>query len=112
MAILTDTASVIALAAGDTSQALLLARTAIALAERAAHRKTQLDGLVSEARALARLGRHEEAIASFERASHIAEEAGPASRRREIMSEWAESLAHLGRHDEAYGLVLRALAAR
>jgi transcriptional regulator with XRE-family HTH domain len=110
VAILTDTQSVIALATGDAEQALALAREAIRLAERTAHRKTLLDGLVSEARALARLGRHDEALASFERAAALAEEAAPASRRREIMSAWADSLAQLGRHDEAYALARRALA--
>ena len=74
--------------------------------------KALLDALVTRARALSALGRHDDAAASFERAAGLAERSAPPSRGRQILSAWADSLAALGRHDEAYALARRALASR
>jgi tetratricopeptide (TPR) repeat protein len=107
-----DTEAVIELEDGQPARALELADEAIGLAERTDHQKALLDALVTRARALAALGRAEEAATTFERAAALGERAAPASRRRQILSAWADSLAALGRHDEAYALARRALEAR
>lgn len=109
---LADTEASIELEAGKPERALELADEAIVLAERTGHLKAQLDGFVTRARALAALGRAEDAASTFERAAELAERAAPPSRRRQILSAWADSLAAVGRHDEAYALARRALEAR
>jgi tetratricopeptide (TPR) repeat protein len=109
---LADTEATIELESGNGIRALELADEAIALAEETGHNKALLDGLVTRARALSALERHDEAAKTFERAGELAEQTGPASRRREILSAWADTLAALGRHDEAYALARRALASR
>ena len=109
---LADTEATIELDAGDAKRALELADEAIGLAEKTDHQKALLDALVTRARALSALGRHDDAAASFERAAELAERSAPPSRGRQILSAWADSLAALGRHDEAYALARRALASR
>jgi tetratricopeptide (TPR) repeat protein len=109
---LADTEATIELEAGDSKRALELADEAIALAEKTEHQKALLDALVTRARALSALGRHDDAAATFERAAELAEHSAPPSRSRQILSAWADSLAALGRHDEAYALARRALASR
>jgi tetratricopeptide (TPR) repeat protein len=109
---LADTEASIELQAGNPAKALELADEAIALADQTDHQKARLDALVTRARALSALDRHDEASEAFERAATLSERTGPASRRRQILSAWADTLAALGRHDEAYGLARRALEAR
>ncbi|MEK6720015.1 MAG: helix-turn-helix transcriptional regulator [Chloroflexota bacterium] len=104
-----DTQAVIALSTGDADMALRLADEAQAMAQRAGHAAVILDASVTRARALAALGRHDEAAAAFAGAARAAEHAPP-SRRRAILTSWAESLAALGRHDEAFALARQALA--
>jgi tetratricopeptide (TPR) repeat protein len=100
------------LAAGNAEAALALADEAIEKSKKTEHNKALLDALVTRAKALSAMNRHEEAVTTFERAGELAEKTGPASRRRQILSAWADTLAALGRHDEAYALARRALASR
>jgi tetratricopeptide (TPR) repeat protein len=111
-ALLADTEAGVELEAGNAKRSLELADEAIGLSEQADHNKALLDALVSKARALSALKRHDEAAAMFQRADDLAQRIAPASRRRQILSAWADTLAALGKHDEAYALARRALASR
>jgi transcriptional regulator with XRE-family HTH domain len=108
----TDTQAAIALAQEDAAGALALADAALELAARSGHSKATLDALVTRARALSALGRHEEATESYARAAELAGSAAPPSRRREVLSAWADALATLGRTAEAYAVAREALEAR
>jgi tetratricopeptide (TPR) repeat protein len=107
---LADTEGIVQLERGDPGEALALADEALALASKGANQKAQLDALITRARALSALGRHDEAAGAFEQAAALADAGAPVSRRREIYSAWADTLAALGRHDEAYALARRALS--
>ena len=111
-ALLADTEASVELEAGNPKVALELADEAIGLSEQTDHNKALLDALVTKARSLSALERHDDAAAMFQRADELAERIAPASRRRQILSAWADTLAALGKHDEAYALARRALASR
>lgn len=111
-AALAETEAQIALASGDADAAVALVVEALELADRSHNGKARLSGLLTRARALASLGRHEDAAVDFERAATLAVEATNLSLRREILSAWADSLAALGQHDRAFALAREALDQR
>lgn len=109
MAAVVDTEAQIALADGDIDGALRLAERAREFAERSGNEFGGLMAMLTEARALRRAGRGEEAEARFAEAASIARASRAPSRLREVLREWADLRAAAGDHRGAYELTSEAL---
>jgi ATP/maltotriose-dependent transcriptional regulator MalT len=110
MAAVVDTEAQIALASGDVGEALRLAIDARGFAERSGNEFGGLMAMLTEARALRRAGRSDEAETRFGEAAAVARASRAPSRLREVLREWAELRAETGDHRGAYELTSEALS--
>lgn len=110
LAAVTDTEAQIALATGDTDAALRLAGTAHELAARSGNDLARLQAVLTEARALRRIGRLDDAQRRFTEAAETARASRVPNRLREVLREWADLRAESGDHRGAYELSSEALA--
>ena len=99
-----------ALARGDADGALERARRARELAESTDNRAVALVAMLTEARALRRMGDGEAAEERYRAAAQVARAGQVASRIREVLREWAGFRADAGDHRGAYELTNEALA--
>ena len=109
MAAVVDTEAQVALADGDVDRALRLAERARGYAERSGNEFGGLMAMLTEARALRRADRGEEAEVRFAEAARIARASRAPSRLREVLREWADLRADAGDHRGAYELTSEAL---
>ena len=109
MASVVDTEAQVALASGDIAQALRLAGSARDYATRSGNEFAGLMAMLTEARALRRSGRAEEAEARFAEAAAVARASRAPNRLREVLREWADLRAEAGDHRGAYELSSEAL---
>jgi len=109
MASVVDTEAQIALASGDIDAALRLAGSARDYATRSGNEFAGLMAMLTEARALRRSGRAEEAEAGFAAAATVARASRAPNRLREVLREWADLRAEAGDHRGAYELSSEAL---
>ena len=110
MAAVIDTEAQVALARGDVDAALQLAGSARDFATRSGNEFGGLMAMLTEARALRRAGRAEEAESRFAEAAAVARESRVPARLREVLREWADLRAEAGDHRGAYELTSEALA--
>jgi tetratricopeptide (TPR) repeat protein len=110
MAAVIDTEAQVALASGDVDAALRLAGSARDFASRSGNEFGGLMAMLTEARALRRAGRAEEAEARFAEAAAVARVSRVPARLREVLREWADLRAETGDHRGAYELTSEALA--
>ena len=110
MAAVVDTEAQVALASGDVDAALQLAGTARDFASRSGNEFGGLMAMLTEARALRRAGRAEEAETRFAEAAAVARASRIPARLREVLREWADLRAEAGDHRGAYELTSEALA--
>ncbi|HEX5040313.1 MAG TPA: helix-turn-helix transcriptional regulator [Candidatus Limnocylindria bacterium] len=110
MAAVIDTEAQVALARGDVDAALELAGTARIYASRSGNEFGGLMAMLTEARALRRAGRGEEAETRFAEAAAAARASRINARLREVLREWADLRAEAGDHRGAYELSSEALA--
>ena len=110
MAAVVDTEAQVALASGDVDAALQLAGTARDFANRSGNEFGGLMAMLTEARALRRAGRAEEAERRFGEAAAVARASRVPARLREVLREWADLRAEAGDHRGAYELTSEALA--
>ena len=110
MAAVVDTEAQVALADGDIDRALRLAERAREYAERSGNEFGGLMAMLTEARALRRADRGEEAEARFAEAARVARASRAPNRLREVLREWADLRAAAGDHRGAYELTSEALA--
>jgi ATP/maltotriose-dependent transcriptional regulator MalT len=110
MAAVVDTQAQVALATGDIDGALRLAGDARGYADRSGNEFGGLMAMLTEARALRRAGRTEEAEARFGEAAAAARASRAPSRLREVLREWAGLRADAGDHRGAYELSSEALS--
>jgi len=110
MAAVVDTEAQVALASGDVDAALQLAGTARDFASRSGNEFGGLMAMLTEARALRRAGRAEEAERRFGEAAAVARASRVPARLREVLREWADLRAEVGDHRGAYELTSEALA--
>jgi tetratricopeptide (TPR) repeat protein len=110
MAAVVDTEAQVALASGDVAGALELAEAARGYATRSGNEFGGLMALLTEARALRRAGRPEEAQTRFGEAAAIARASRAPNRLREVLREWADLRADAGDHRGAYELTSEALS--
>ncbi|MDT5295403.1 MAG: hypothetical protein QOJ76_2283 [Acidobacteriota bacterium] len=95
-----ETRARVLLAEGRTVEAETLARAAVAVLERGGEQSLLAEALTTQGRALARLGRHEQARAALRRALEVAEEAGDAEGAGQAALTVIEELGgHLGFSD-------------
>jgi tetratricopeptide (TPR) repeat protein len=109
MAAVVDTEAQVALADGDIDRALQLAERARGYAERSGNEFGGLMAMLTEARALRRADRGEEADVRFAEAARIARASRAPNRLREVLREWADLRAATGDHRGAYELTSEAL---
>jgi transcriptional regulator with XRE-family HTH domain len=98
------------IASGDVDAALRLAGSARDFASRSGNEFGGLMAMLTEARALRRAGRAEEAEARFAEAAAVARVSRVPARLREVLREWADLRAETGDHRGAYELTSEALA--
>ena len=110
LAAVIDTEAQVALAAGDIDGALRLVAVARETAERGGNQYVGLVAMITEARALRRADRDEEAETRFADAARMARESRVPNRLREVLREWADLRADRGDHRGAYELSSEALA--
>ena len=110
MAAVIDTEAQVALARGDVDAALQLAGSARDFATRSGNEFGGLMAMLTEARALRRAGRAEEAESRFAEAAAVARASRVPARLREVLREWADLRAEAGDHRGAYELTSEALA--
>jgi len=110
MSAVVDTEAQVALASGDVDAALQLAGTARDYASRSGNEFGGLMAMLTEARALRRAGRGEEAEKRFAEAAAAARASRINARLREVLREWADLRAEAGDHRGAYELSSEALA--
>ena len=110
LAAVIDTEAQVALAAGDIDGALRLVAVARETAERGGNEYVGLVAMITEARALRRAARDEEAETRFAEAARMARESRVPNRLREVLREWADLRADRGDHRGAYELSSEALA--
>ena len=110
MAAVVDTQAQVALATGDIDEALRLAGDARGYADRSGNEFGGLMAMLTEARALRRAGRNEEAEARFAEAAAAARASRAPSRLRDVLREWAGLRADAGDHRGAYELSSEALS--
>jgi transcriptional regulator with XRE-family HTH domain len=110
MAAVVDTEAQVALASGDVDGALRLAGSARDYATRSGNGFGGLMAMLTEARALRRAGRIEEAEVRFGEAATVARTSRAPNRLREVLREWADLRAEAGDHRGAYELTSEALA--
>jgi tetratricopeptide (TPR) repeat protein len=110
MAAVVDTEAQVALASGDVDTALQLAGSARDFASRSGNEFGGLMAMLTEARALRRGGRAQEAESRFAEAAAVARESRVPARLREVLREWADLRAEAGDHRGAYELTSEALA--
>ena len=110
MASVVDTEAQIALAVGEVDEALRLASVARDHASRGGNEYVGLVAMITEARALRRAGRGEEAEARFGEAVAAARASRVPNRLREVLREWADLRADAGDHRGAYELSREALS--
>ena len=106
---LLDTRAVIALARGQAGDALALADEALALEAEDDVPYEQVGARITRARALAALGRDDEADAAWRDAADGARQLQSPFRRKRILSAYAEALAAQGRHADAYEVMRETL---
>lgn len=106
-----DTEAQIALATGDTAEALRLSEEALGHAEATQNRRAAVSSLLTRARTQIAAGDADAAAILYSRATDEIREHGPRRRLKEALGEWAEVLAKQGRHDIAYALTREALLA-
>ena len=106
---LLDTRAVIALARGQADDALALADQALALEAEDDVPYEQVGARITRARALAALGRDDEADAAWRDAAQGARQLQSPFRRKRILSAYAEALAAQGRHADAYEVMRETL---
>lgn len=106
-----DTEAQIALATGDTVQALRLSEEALGHAEASENRRATVSSLLTRARSQVAAGDPDAAVRTYSRSADEIRAHGPRSRLKEALGEWAEVLASQGRHDVAYALTREALLA-
>ena len=106
---LLDTRAVIALARGQAGDALALADQALALEAEDDVPYEQVGARITRARALAALGRDDEADAAWRDAAEGARRLQSPFRRKRILSAYAEALAAQGRHADAYEVMRETL---
>ncbi len=109
MASVVDTEAQVALASGDIDGALRLAGSARDYATRSGNEFAGLMAMLTEARALRRSDRAEEAEARFAEAAAVARASRAPNRLREVLREWADLRAEAGDHRGAYELSSEAL---
>ena len=109
MAAVVDTEAQVALADGDVDRALRLAERAREFAERSGNEFGGLMAMLTEARALRRADRGEEAEERFAEAAAIARTSRAPNRLREVLREWADLRAAAGDHRGAHELTSEAL---
>ena len=109
MAAVVDTEAQVALADGDVDRALQLAERARGYAERSGNEFGGLMAMLTEARALRRADRGEEAEVRFAEAARVARASRAPNRLREVLREWADLRAATGDHRGAYELTSEAL---
>lgn len=103
-----ETEAQIALARGETGDAVARARAAASLARSAKNPAAELAALLTEARGQRRQGESAQAIEALAAAADVAR-SGPPARLREVLTEWSELLAESGDHEGAYALTREAL---
>lgn len=106
-----ETQARIAIAEGQSAEAVELGNESRALAQRTANPRVASLAMLTIARAQAGAGEIEAAIRSYETSVSEFRSRGPASRLQQSLGEWAELLATAGRHEEAYELTREALKA-
>ena len=104
-----DTQAGIALRRGDAAEAETLADRSIAIEAEIGPAYEQIDARITRAKALAALGRTEDADAAWRDAADGARALASPFRRKRILSAYAEALAADGRHAEAYEVMREAL---
>jgi tetratricopeptide (TPR) repeat protein len=104
-----DTQATIRLERGDASGALTLTERALAVEEEHGPPHEQLGARVTRARALAALGRTDEAAQAWADAGAIARTLSSPMRRKRVLSAWAEALAAQGLHAQAYEVMRETL---
>jgi tetratricopeptide (TPR) repeat protein len=104
-----DTQAGIALQRGDAQEAETLADRALAIETEVGPAWEQISARVTRARALAAMGRKDEADAAWRDAAEGARALASPFRRKSILSAYAEALAAEGRHAEAYEVMREAL---
>lgn len=109
MSLVIDTEAQIALASGETEDALRLSEEAHRYAEASGNEPARLASILTEARALRRIGRHDQAEARFGDAAGMARSSRVPQRLREVLREWADLRADAGDHRGAYELTSEAL---
>jgi tetratricopeptide (TPR) repeat protein len=97
-----DTQAGIALMRGDPKGAEALTDRSLAIEAEIGPPFEQIDTRITRARALAALGRTDEADAAWREAAEGARGLASPFRRKRILSAYAEALAAQGRHAEAY----------
>jgi tetratricopeptide (TPR) repeat protein len=104
-----DTMATIWLVRGDAAQALSFADRSLAIEAEHGPSGEQIGARITRAKALAALGRMDEANDAWAHAGEVARSLSSPAKRRRIFSAWAESLAAQGRHAEAYEVMRQAL---
>ena len=111
LAHVTETEGQIALASGSVSRALELATESLQLAEEVDDKKAALTALLLLARVQRAQGDLQDASATLERATSLAEDHGRRAQLQQILGEWSDVVASLGDMARAYALSRRALDA-
>jgi transcriptional regulator with XRE-family HTH domain len=109
LAAVIDTEAQIALAAGESDDALRLAETAHRYAVESGNELARLAATLTEARALRSRGELEAAQQRFGEAAALARSSRVPHRLREVLREWADLRADAGDHRGAYELSSEAL---
>jgi len=109
LAYVLETEAQIALATGDTTSALGLARRALGHATETADQRARSSALLTIARAHAAADDMDAALEAYAVTAESLRASGPLPRLRRALTEWADLLARLGRHREAFDLTREAL---
>jgi transcriptional regulator with XRE-family HTH domain len=104
-----DTEATIWLAREEPAKALELADQSLAIEAEFGPRNEQVGARITRARALAALGRADDATKAWEDAGAVGRELASPLRRKRIFAAWAEALAAQGRHAEAYEVMRETL---